>query len=222
MVERPDRDDRGLLLRRGAVVCGDDGEHAPEVHRADGRLLGPVLRPRAAAGRGLPDLFLRVVHHASRVRSSTSRSCAARPRPGTSPWRPSTRPSASTCPTGRTSSATRRTTTSGATSASAEKYGSIDVPALNVGGWSSPWELQGVLTNFVGLVNGARSAEARRRQKLVIGPWTHQLNRSRRVGEFEYGPRRSSTSTASRCGGSIAGSRRSPTASRTSRPYASS
>jgi putative CocE/NonD family hydrolase len=69
-----------------------------------------------------------------------------------------------------------------------DKYGSIGVPALGVGGWLSPWELQGVLTNFAGMVEGAPSAEARRRQKLVVGPWTHQLNSSRRVGEIDYGP----------------------------------
>lgn len=69
-----------------------------------------------------------------------------------------------------------------------ERYGDIDVPSLSIGGWHSPWELQGVLTNFMGLAAGARSVAARRSQKLVIGPWTHQLNESSSVGELDFGP----------------------------------
>lgn len=68
-----------------------------------------------------------------------------------------------------------------------EKYSVIDVPALNVGGWHSPWELKGTLTHFVEMTGSARSAETRQRQKLVIGPWAHGVNLSQRVGDFDFG-----------------------------------
>ena len=69
-----------------------------------------------------------------------------------------------------------------------DKYGLIDVPALNIGGWHSPWELQGTLSNYIGMRNSAKSAEVRDRQELVVGPWTHAINSSRRVGDQDFGP----------------------------------
>jgi putative CocE/NonD family hydrolase len=68
-----------------------------------------------------------------------------------------------------------------------EKYRGINIPALNVGGWHSPWELRGTLTHFREMVLG-RSDEVRKRQKLVIGPWTHNVNQNRQVGDFDFGP----------------------------------
>lgn len=53
-----------------------------------------------------------------------------------------------------------------------EDYGRIEVPALHVGGWYDVF-LTGTVRNFVGLRREAGSAEARRRQKLVVGPWAH-------------------------------------------------
>ena len=44
------------------------------------------------------------------------------------------------------------------------RYGDVDVPALSIGGWYSPWELRGVLTNFVGMRREGKSEAARRRR----------------------------------------------------------
>ncbi len=51
-------------------------------------------------------------------------------------------------------------------------YSRIEVPALHIGGW---WDvfLSGTVKNFTGLSAGAGSDEARRGQKLLVGPWTH-------------------------------------------------
>jgi uncharacterized protein len=51
-------------------------------------------------------------------------------------------------------------------------YGDIDVPALHTGGW---WDrfARGTIGNFRGLRAGAATAEARARQRLVMGPWRH-------------------------------------------------
>ena len=51
-------------------------------------------------------------------------------------------------------------------------YSRIEVPALHVGGW---WDifLGGTVKNFAGLRAEAGCESARRRQKLLVGPWAH-------------------------------------------------
>lgn len=56
--------------------------------------------------------------------------------------------------------------------AAAEAFGDIVVPALNMGGWFDIF-LKGTLANYVGMREHGGSDEARRRQRLVIGPWAH-------------------------------------------------
>ncbi len=53
-----------------------------------------------------------------------------------------------------------------------ESYGRITVPALNVGGWYDLF-LSGTLANYTGMKSRGGSESARRRQRLVIGPWAH-------------------------------------------------
>ena len=67
-----------------------------------------------------------------------------------------------------------------------ERYGSIDVPALHIGGWSDIF-LEGTLRNYVGLRAGAATEAARDGQRLVIGPWAHG-NPHEVVGELDHGP----------------------------------
>ena len=69
-----------------------------------------------------------------------------------------------------------------------ERYGSIDVPALHIGGWSDIF-LEGTLRNYVGLRAGAATEAARDGQRLVIGPWAHG-NPHEVVGELDFGPAR--------------------------------
>ena len=53
-----------------------------------------------------------------------------------------------------------------------EDYGRIETPALHVAGWYDVF-LAGTVKNFVSLRCAAGTEEARRNQKLVIGPWYH-------------------------------------------------
>lgn len=63
---------------------------------------------------------------------------------------------------------------------------SMTVPALNLTGW---WDMNfiGAPRNFVGMREHGASAEARRGQRLVIGPWEHWLNRSRVLSGQDFG-----------------------------------
>ncbi|PYM59295.1 MAG: X-Pro dipeptidyl-peptidase [Candidatus Rokuibacteriota bacterium] len=69
-------------------------------------------------------------------------------------------------------------------------YGEIDVPAYGFGGWYDVF-LQGTLNNFVGVRAHGRSERARRGQKVLIGPWIHDLGgrgTQTRTGEVDFGP----------------------------------
>lgn len=53
-----------------------------------------------------------------------------------------------------------------------EDYDRISIPALHVGGWYDVF-LSGTVKNFSSLQRAAGSADARRAQKLLVGPWAH-------------------------------------------------
>jgi putative CocE/NonD family hydrolase len=65
----------------------------------------------------------------------------------------------------------------------------IDAPICHVGGWFDIF-LNGTIKNYVGLRQGARSADARANQRLIIGPWVHGPlgTATSRQGEFDFGP----------------------------------
>jgi putative CocE/NonD family hydrolase len=71
----------------------------------------------------------------------------------------------------------------------ATRYAEVDVPMLHVAGWFDVF-LGGQLRVFQGLQAHARSEEARRAQRLVIGPWVHgPANTSQtQAGEVDFGP----------------------------------
>ena len=60
------------------------------------------------------------------------------------------------------------------------------VPIYHVSGWYDD-VLVGTLENFVTMTTKATEAAARGRQRLLIGPWGHGVNRSRRMGEVDFG-----------------------------------
>lgn len=53
-----------------------------------------------------------------------------------------------------------------------ESYDRITAPALNMGGWYDLF-LKGTLANYVGMKQRGGSEQARRLQRLVVGPWAH-------------------------------------------------
>ncbi len=67
----------------------------------------------------------------------------------------------------------------------AHRYAEIDVPALHIAGWYDIF-IDGNIRNFSGLAEGAHSAQSRRAQKLVIGPWYH-LPWAQHTGQLDFG-----------------------------------
>ena len=66
------------------------------------------------------------------------------------------------------------------------QYEQLDVAALHIGGWYDIF-LEGTLRNFVGMRTKGKTARARHKQRLVVGPWLHGLF-DRVVGEVDFGP----------------------------------
>ena len=65
----------------------------------------------------------------------------------------------------------------------------IETPTYHQGAWFDIF-LAGTLKNYLGMKQRARTATARRNQKLIIGPWIHGSNNINKhvVGEFDFGP----------------------------------
>lgn len=65
----------------------------------------------------------------------------------------------------------------------------FEVPALHTTGWYDTL-LKGTLGNYLGLANGAATAEAREGQRIIIGPWRHSSPtlESRSIGDVHFGP----------------------------------
>ena len=68
-----------------------------------------------------------------------------------------------------------------------DKYPDIDVTIFNMTGW---FEVSngGNFTNFNGMVKQGHSSQARQSQKLIIGPWRHDLSVSTKTGQMDFGP----------------------------------
>ena len=68
------------------------------------------------------------------------------------------------------------------------RYGSLNVAALNIGGWSDIF-LQGTLDNFAGM-RAQAPAEVHDRQRLLVGPWNHGgMVRGNPIGDIDFGMR---------------------------------
>lgn len=65
-------------------------------------------------------------------------------------------------------------------------YEQISVPALNISGWYDIF-LWSTFQNYTGMKQRGGTEQARRHQRLIIGPWTH-MNFSGTFPEREFGP----------------------------------
>jgi putative CocE/NonD family hydrolase len=63
----------------------------------------------------------------------------------------------------------------------------IDIPVLHISGWYDDEQI-GTPLNYARMSRQASSERARRAQRLIMGPWPHQVNRSSRMGEIDFGP----------------------------------
>ncbi|KON30061.1 hypothetical protein AC482_04870 [miscellaneous Crenarchaeota group-15 archaeon DG-45] len=69
-----------------------------------------------------------------------------------------------------------------------DKFHEIEVPVLHVTGWYDDNGNIGNHWNFIGMREHGRTETARGGQKLVVGPWTHGVNRSKEIHGFDFGP----------------------------------
>ncbi|MSS72230.1 MAG: CocE/NonD family hydrolase [Candidatus Latescibacteria bacterium] len=68
-----------------------------------------------------------------------------------------------------------------------EKHRQVNVPALSMTGWYD--QQIGTIKQFTGMVKNGRTEDARRNQRLIVGPWTHTLvNLGSRLGAVDFGP----------------------------------
>lgn len=65
----------------------------------------------------------------------------------------------------------------------------VDVPALHVTGWYDDVQ-PGTLRNFIAMTGPEKPAGSACAQRLVVGPWDHELTkrRERRLGRIDFGP----------------------------------
>jgi predicted acyl esterase len=61
------------------------------------------------------------------------------------------------------------------------RIGEVDLPVLHTSGWYDDEEI-GTPANFAAMVAHGRSG-----QRLLMGPWGHQVNAGRRLGELDFG-----------------------------------
>ena len=66
-----------------------------------------------------------------------------------------------------------------------DKWGEIEVPAFNFGGWYDLYA-QHTFINFNGLRLYGRTPQARQ-SKLIVGPWPHGLSASTGTGDIDFG-----------------------------------
>ena len=67
-----------------------------------------------------------------------------------------------------------------------DAWPNIAVPALNITGW---WDMNfpGAPLNFAGMRKHGRTEAIRQAQQIIIGPWPHQVNRTRGLNGIDFG-----------------------------------
>jgi putative CocE/NonD family hydrolase len=67
------------------------------------------------------------------------------------------------------------------------KFDQVDLPVLHISGWYDDEQI-GTPLNYIGMTAHAATAEAQANQRLLMGPWGHQVNRAAKLGEVDFGP----------------------------------
>lgn len=68
-----------------------------------------------------------------------------------------------------------------------DQFDQIDLPVLHISGWYDD-EQVGTPLNFHGMTTKGATEFARRNQKMIMGPWPHQINKSTKIGDIDFGP----------------------------------
>src|SRR5437868_5999139 len=67
-----------------------------------------------------------------------------------------------------------------------QKFQRVNVPVLHISGWYDDEQI-GTPLNFTGMTHHAATPEARRGQRLIMGPWGHVVNTTSKLGDIEFG-----------------------------------
>lgn len=67
------------------------------------------------------------------------------------------------------------------------KYERVKVPILHISGWYDDEQI-GTPLNFIGMTTKGATEDIRRNQKLLMGPWPHDVNSTSKLGEVDFGP----------------------------------
>jgi putative CocE/NonD family hydrolase len=67
------------------------------------------------------------------------------------------------------------------------KFDRLDLPILHISGWYDD-EQAGALMNYLGMTGNGATEEARKHQSLLVGPWPHAVNSTRKLGAIDFGP----------------------------------
>lgn len=67
-----------------------------------------------------------------------------------------------------------------------ERYQSIDIPVLQVGGWYDVL-VNGTFHNFMGMKHQGGSHLSRTNQRAIVGPWIHNAGEITTAGELDFG-----------------------------------
>jgi putative CocE/NonD family hydrolase len=67
------------------------------------------------------------------------------------------------------------------------KFDRVKLPILHVSGWYDD-EQAGAVMNYIGMTQQGATLGARKNQKLLMGPWPHAVNSTRKLGAVDFGP----------------------------------
>ena len=67
------------------------------------------------------------------------------------------------------------------------KFHLLNIPVLHISGWYDDEQI-GTFINFVGMKNGSATEFSRENQSMLIGPWGHEVNKDRKLGNLDFGP----------------------------------
>lgn len=68
-----------------------------------------------------------------------------------------------------------------------DKFKRINVPVLHITGWYDD-DAIGSHMNFIGMQREGGTELARKNQRLIVGPWPHAVNRSKKIADIYFGP----------------------------------
>lgn len=66
------------------------------------------------------------------------------------------------------------------------RFAELDLPVMHISGWYDDEQI-GTPLNYMGMSTEARSEEARKGQRLLMGPWGHAVNSAQKLGEVDFG-----------------------------------